>query len=272
MEYLLLSLCILSLVLGIMVIIRDPKENINKAFLVFALSISVWTFNGYYRQPNPPLEVIRLSYGLATLIGLAYLIWIYYFLQKSIPRVFFYFVIPIAFTLFSMMAFTDLGIKNLRSVNPLGFDGDLGAFYPLITAFFTLVIFSSLYYLVKGRMNTSDPVRKKKISIIIWGISLFALTAFSVDFWIPRVFGKSHYTLFDNISFLIILCCMAYVMLKHIVVPIKNNLPTPEVKDTAIENNVPISNLESEKTYGEYMNKTPKVADTSDVDSTYKNM
>ncbi len=45
-------------------------------------------------------------------------------------------------------------------------------------------------------------------------------------------------------------------MLKHITVVVKNDLAVPEVRDATIGNNVPIPNLEQEKTYGEYMDKT----------------
>ncbi len=272
MQYLIASLGIVSLFLGITVILRNHTEKTHIAFLCFTLSLSVWSFNNFYRYPQPSLEVLRVSYGLAVLMGMTYLIWIYFFLKRSIPKVFFYLVIPAFLALFFITTKTDLILKNLYSANEAGFDGELGSYYLLFTAFFTLVIFLSLYYLIQGRVAATDLVQKKKITIVIWGISLFALNSFSVDFWIPRVFGKLHYTLFDNIGFLILLSCMAYVMLKRITVnvndhPLMDHTPITLSKDGELS----LPPLEAEKTYDEYFDKAPKVVDSQETDTTYSN-
>jgi len=272
MEYLILSLGILSFILGITLILKSHKEKTNIAFLFFTLSLSAWTLNNYYLHPSPPLEVIRLSYGLAIVIGMTYLIWLYLFLKKTIPHFFFYLVIPAFLSLFGIAVHTDLIIKNLYSVNAIGFDGELGSYYLLFTSFFTFVIFSSLYHMIQARTATQNLVQKKKITIIIWGISLFALNSFSVNFWIPRVFGKLNYTLFENIGFLILLLCMAYVMLGRITIGVNNN---HLVQDTAVlppDDNAVLPHLEPEKTYEECMDKTPTVVHTEGPDTTYKNL
>lgn len=216
MKYLIASLGIASLIFGTTAILRNYKEKTHIAFLFFTFSISAWTLNNYYLHPSPPLEVIRLSYGFAIIIGITYLIWTYYFLKRNIPKLFFYLALPASCALFLITVYTDKIIKNLYSATAIGFDGELGEYYFLFTAFFTLVIFSSLYNLIQGRMQSTVMTHNKNVTIVIWGISLFALNSFSVDFWIPRVFGKLHYSLFDNIGFLILLSCMAYVMLRRV--------------------------------------------------------
>jgi len=216
MEYIIASLGIASLMFGITAILRNFKEKTYIAFLFFTLSLSAWTFNNYYLHPSPPLEVIRVSYSLTVIMAMMYLIWIYFFLKRNIPKFFFYLVIPAFIVLIYITASTDFIIKELYSTSAIGFDGQLGQYYFLFTTFFTLVIFSSLYYLIQGRIHSTSVAEKKNITVVIWGISLFALNSFSVDFWIPRVFGKLHYSLFDNIGFLILLSCMAYVMLRRV--------------------------------------------------------
>ncbi len=272
MEYLILSLGILSLILGISVILKSHKENTNIAFLFFTLSLGAWAFNNYYMHPNPPLQVLRMSYGLAIVMGMTYLIWIYSFLKKSVPRPFLYVTIPAFLVLFGITVHTDLIIKALYSTNGVGFDGELGSYYLLFTSFFTFVIFFSLYHLIQTRITTQDLILRKKITIVVWGISLFALNSFSVDFWIPRVFGKLHYTLLDNIGFLVLLLCMTYVMLARIKVSVKNNLL---LQDTMVElyldNNEILPNIEPIKNYDEYMNRAPEVIHSVGPDTTYKN-
>jgi hypothetical protein len=190
MHYLILSFSIINLLLGVVVLIQTKKEIKNITFLFFSGFASLWTFNNFYLRLNPQVEFLRLSYGLGVLVAFLCLVWVYLFLRDKLSVLIKYIVLPLTLILFLVTTFTDKIVENLYSIEPLGYEGKLGAFFGFYSAFFSIIIFLAIYNLAQSFYFASDKDEKSQIKYVLFGISFFAATSFVVSFLVPLIFHK----------------------------------------------------------------------------------
>jgi signal transduction histidine kinase len=110
--------------------------------------------------------------------------------------------------------FTDKIVENLYSIEPLGYEGKLGAFFGFYSAFFSIIIFLAIYNLAQSFYFASDKDEKSQIKYVLFGISFFAATSFVVSFLVPLIFHTLAFTVIDNFSFSIFLIVIAYTIIK----------------------------------------------------------
>lgn len=215
MEYFILSLSIINFLLGLIILIHSNHQKENIIFLFFAFCVSIWTLNNFYLRISPDVEVLRISYALGSIVALSYLMWVYSFLGKKISFLIKFIIIPFAIALFAITLFTNFMVRELHSINMLGYEGELGSLFSIYSFYFTIIIFLAIYNLIMGRRETSDPLKKKQITSVVYGALFFACVSFVVSFWIPVIFNTLKYTVLDNFSFSVLFFCIVYAMVRN---------------------------------------------------------
>lgn len=168
---------ILSFLLGVFTLIKNPKSAVNRLWFFTSLAVTVWSVGYILAMSSSSAEAanfnLKIVYTGATLIPILFFHFLCVFLMKNKKTILGigYFLAAIFLILFYFSSYI---IKGSRYLNNFGFFEDIKApgFYIFLTYFFFFV-FLSAYYLIKS-YKKSDGIRKKQI-LYIFLASIFGL-------------------------------------------------------------------------------------------------
>ena len=215
MPYLILFFSVVNFLLGLVILLQTRRDKVNIAFLIFALSASIWTFNNFYLRFNPVVESLRVSYSLGIIVATLALIWVSLFLKKRLSF-FTALVLPVVSLIVAAVTInSNLVINKLDTVTGLGYEGELGSLFQGYSLYISFLIFFVIFILLKSFNKETDPIRRSQIGYVLTGISFFALVSLTVSFIVPVFFNTLSFTVLDNFSFSIFLAAIVYAILKH---------------------------------------------------------
>ncbi|GEM_PF-4450364 len=206
----------LTLVLGIFVFFKSPKEKLNRLFFIFTISIFVWLFFfgiGYsIVSPHLALFIFRLAYLGVVFIPVNCLHFHLEFLGIYKPK-----TIRILYSiscLFLILSQTNYFFTSVKRYF-WGFYPQAGSLYIPFIFFFSLVIGSSsvllVYQLLRGFVK-GDAQNFKYQQLKYLALSFIIAYTASVDY--IAKFGVEFYPFgYLNITFFVIL--LTYAILRH---------------------------------------------------------
>ncbi len=215
MQYIILFFSIVNLLLGVIILIHSKHEKENVTFLTFAFFASLWTFNNFYLRVNPEVTILRGSYALGLIVATFGLIWSYFFLKKNLPVLVKFVILPLSIFFFFVTLFSDSVVRSLASIKQLGYEGELGQWFNIYSAYFTVVIVLIIYEFFLRLRQEKDESKKVQIRYVLAGAFFFALISSIVSFLIPTFFHTLRFTILDNFSFSIFLFAIVYAILKQ---------------------------------------------------------
>jgi len=182
---------ITSLILGVFVLWKNPKDKINRSFFYFCFSVFIWSFGYYFWQISKDSDTalfwLRLLTFGSALIPLFYLYFSLVFAKKERNKgVAYFFIISIILALLSLTNYLVVGVGKKLIFN---FWPIPGALYPfLLLVFFAYTIYSSVILYIEYK--NSSGLRKEQLKYILFG--------FIVGF----IGGSTNFLLWYNIPFL----------------------------------------------------------------------
>lgn len=212
------SLSILaSLVLGLVVFFRNPKNIVNRFFTLFTLPIAGWLVTLFILANVSSYHLVslsaRLNSAFLVLLGFALFYFAYYFPEKTFSLTP---VLNFAFTLetFGLITFTLLtleitGVKLVAGESLTTY----GRLYPLFVIHFLIYSGSSLLVLLSKRTKFRGFPRAQ-IECLLLGLAGALILGVMLHILLPWLFNVYNLQLLRPLSILVFLGITAYGMVK----------------------------------------------------------
>ncbi|MFA5840249.1 MAG: ATP-binding protein [Candidatus Margulisiibacteriota bacterium] len=218
------AVSIINLLMGLLILLKDPKNKINISFSIFAVSISLWvaTWAMTFWVDD---QTSKLFWTRMMLFG-----------PSIIPTSFLYFSIifprnEIKVSIFSLIAFffapsiiflafvpTDFYIKTIK-VASWGIDFTPGAGYLAHSIFLASFVFATLFYL-GAKYTRYKGIDRGRILYVLIGVLIAATTGVLVNYLLPLI-GITWLNKFGPLATTAVVACTAYAIIKHELMDIK---------------------------------------------------
>lgn len=205
--------------LGTVVLMRNPRHRLHRSFFALSLSASLWILTNlvFAAVPNPDLQydMALLSYGGAGLLGLFFLQYCLGLANVKWPNLLAIgsYVLGFAMTGFSVLpgaiAQSVVDNKILTNSVPLMLYG-LYVFTYLITGIIVLL----------WRRAKSKGVERSKITIVLLGLVLAAIVGVALNLVLP-ILGNYEFVKLGPVATLILVATSTYAIVHHRLFDIK---------------------------------------------------
>ncbi|CAN5419664.1 hypothetical protein BH10PAT3_BH10PAT3_2440 [soil metagenome] len=212
LDFLILAICSLAIILlGLLIISRNPTQKINRLFSFLAFSVTFWTAFNYFSIVYPVnLACTRLVFlgGVLTAFSL---VWFVASFPSDVPkrkvllkinRIFTAVMLPVVF----LPQFIERVTKDSIITSYL---------YPLfiIYALFALVV---LILIIKSQIkNAKLASQKQQVVMVSWGVLLYAVLAVVSNVLLPLFVNNWSSSRFGPIFSLLLVGVVAYSIIKH---------------------------------------------------------
>jgi len=211
---------VLNLLLGLFVLIRNPKKAVNKVFFLLAVCFSFWSFSLYFYSFTDILIGslwIRLTYSMVILIVVLILYFSFIFPFESFRKArilawligLFYLGVS-----FWLLFFTDLWVVEVVTNSANGIQTILGPGY-LWWVIMGWVIWGWAIINFVIKLRSADPYSKSQINYFWVGFLFFSISSTILDVIIPLVFHDTSYFLHSVYGNLFFSGAIAYAIIKH---------------------------------------------------------
>ena len=202
-----------SFLMGLLVYLKDRKNNLNRSWFVFSVFVASWSILLYFvTSAKTEAEALSWQYLLdifALGIPVAYFYFIVNFLDLKISRAFSWAIFGITLNLayFSTTTFFKIGIVKKFTF----FWVDTGPYYFIFPVFFLSLILYALWFLVSAyHQNKNNITRREQIKYqIIAGIVGFVG---GVVNFLPQLFNVFP---FGSHVILVYISLVSYLILKY---------------------------------------------------------
>ncbi len=174
---------ITSIVIGLLVLLKDRKNKINFSFFLFSFSIAFWSL-GYcfWQLSNTPEAALFWTHFLmlgAGYIPVTYLHFVYNFLdlKRNIMVILGY----IFFTVFIPFNYTKLFIAGLNPYIGVNYWPIAGPFFSVFLIVWSFYVLYATILLFK-EYGKSEGIRKEQIKVLLYGI-VFGFICGSTNFF-----------------------------------------------------------------------------------------
>ncbi|MFA6566184.1 MAG: histidine kinase N-terminal 7TM domain-containing protein, partial [Candidatus Paceibacterota bacterium] len=208
---------ILNLLLGTVILLRNPKNPLHYYFFVFVTSTFVSIGIDFVFRFFPTLFVLQSAYAFAVLIPLTLFLWILQFCNISFSRISTWKKILLFFPticLFVLCYMDGLVVKKVFSLTILGYRGELGPFFIFYSLYYVIYIGIAFFFLFNEYKNNNDSTRKIQIGFVTTGILLYSISATTLCLIFPNYFGIFDFTLLDAPSLFFFIVLTFYAILK----------------------------------------------------------
>lgn len=206
---------------GVLVLLNNPKSATNRLFAILAASLVIWpVFNYFSLATSQHLLFMRLVMVSATLI-----MGSFYFLAHVFPDAAFklslkykiaieYLLLTMALSM-SPWLFIDVQIEGQNLVPQAG---------PAIVLFMGLLIYflpAGFIYLYKKMKTERNMAVRKQTSYLLYGSLLMFGSILVLNFALPVIFADSRFVTYGPLLNLVFLGIIAYSMMHHALFDIK---------------------------------------------------
>lgn len=222
--YIAYIICVVILIsLGVVAILTDRKSSNNKAFLGITIISVYWVaslFLTYYFGDRGNVELstffIRLANSAGILAGFILAIFFYYFPRKTFEASSTAKIILLIATVFffTISSFTALIEKLVIIEGGEIIQEDYGPLAGLFAIFSFGLIFLALGIGIK-KMFILHGLERKKIKIVVIGLSAFVIVTVTTNFVIPLLYGKNYLVKESVLFSLLFTIPVFYSLQKH---------------------------------------------------------
>jgi signal transduction histidine kinase len=211
-----LATAVLFILLATFVYYRGKDNLTNKAFSLFLLSISLWSY-GVYKQSlateyDDAMFWSRVLHVGAVLIPVFFLHFSLAFANIRKPFLLSTFYLGSGFFIFLILFFNELFLREVSPILTFKYYPKAGPLYPAyLTGFFASAVMS-WFFLFKAYRSSSDELRRNQVGYVLIG-TLFGYaggsTAFFLVFDVP-IFPYANYGLVPLCGLLISIAIVRY--------------------------------------------------------------
>jgi signal transduction histidine kinase len=207
-----------ALVLGIFVYTKNPRSKINKSFAITSTLFSFWILDNFFMGLTNSHFLARNVYALGSLLFPSVLIFTSEFCGNSVSKIrkVVYWAIG---SLFFILSFTKLFIKEIISVKLGTFEGTYGIIFYFWSAYMTLFIIYTVFVFVKY-YRISQGLKKLQIKYVATGFISTGIFGILVDVILPLL-GNKNWMAIDSTAPLLYLSFTAYAIIKYRLMDIK---------------------------------------------------
>jgi two-component system NtrC family sensor kinase len=204
-----------NLVLGLIVLSRNPSGPVHRHFAFFTLSVAVWTLSStfvlvHYHSPL----VARLPFAAASAIPLAFLLFTSVFPTSTPPPPRPAFTIAIAIGLLSVfLSFTPLILDSAIVVDG-AVQAVYGPLYPAFCIYFTFCLGFSLHLLTR-KMRSLTGLQKLQVRYLFLGVLLSAIGATITNLAVPLLFATSRLSRYGPLFGLPMSAMIAHAIVRY---------------------------------------------------------
>lgn len=215
-----LTISIINLFLGLSVYLNDRRATLNRLFLLFIISVTIWSSTNFLEEITNNKTLIsilwRIDFGSALLVGLSFLFFSYYFPFKNrkSSRKLLAAISIIVFLTIIVSISTNLVVKEIQYYsNGIKFiNGELFIFYEFII----FILFGHSIFNLLKKIRISQGETKKQIIYILIGFLISTAIALVTNLIIPRFLQTpTSISKFGVYSIIFFTVFTAYAITKH---------------------------------------------------------
>lgn len=206
------------IILGLFVLLNNPKRKMNRYFFIFNLSIFVWLLTLFFADISVSEAVaiwlLRFALFSGTFVFLAFLYFSFCFpsdtrISKNV-KIFLSAPLVIA----ALLSFTPAAIGSVEITEFGAQPKDIGLIYTLTDILSILYIVIGIIFILAKYKKYNSP-QKLQTKIFISGLSIAVLANIFTGFIFTHLNINSSATYLGGFSLLIFSCFMAYAIVKH---------------------------------------------------------
>ncbi len=208
-----------NILLATFVLIRSPRNWVNRSFFIFVGALSFWTISVGMLQHEKTLFWSDLSLFSGDLIGISFILFAKYFPEGkpvSFKFTFWFFILPA--TLFIILApfrpFVSGIIVNGDEIQPV-----IGPLYPPLMMW---LIFSPIFgcYILFRKFRQSLGLAKSQLKFVFIGFVIFLFCIVITNVILPSI-GNGRLAFIGPVFTLILVGFASYAIIKHRFLDIK---------------------------------------------------
>ncbi len=208
---------LVNIVLGLLVYLRNRRGTVNKVFLLFILSVVVWTSSNFFVDRSESYSG-ALFWTKITFIASYYIASFLYFFSFVFPnrqlkqsRKIFYLFTPALFL--TAATFTDLVIGGVKDISIHPIAPTFGPLYYFFVLYFLVYIALTFVNLLK-RFRQSIGIQKAQIKYLILGLFIAVIFGVTTNLILP-LFNYSSLSNFGVYSTIFFFIFTTYAIVKH---------------------------------------------------------
>jgi signal transduction histidine kinase len=183
-----LIIIILNLILGFLVLFKNPKKEINKLFFWLVIFIVLWITSNYLENENLSISLrsffLKLDFALAPFLALSFLFFCISFSQFLLKK-HIKFILLIIAGLLSLFSFSDYLIKNITILGET-IIFNTGILFPFYYIFLIFIVFFGCYKLIICYRKSSG-LKKVQSLYILFGLSLTSFFVLTLNLILPQI-------------------------------------------------------------------------------------
>jgi signal transduction histidine kinase len=214
--FILYTVCSANIILGLVVLLKNPRKNLNRAFFYFVCAVSFWTIFNFLTDNVTSLSFSLWSARLANFSALLGVYCFWYFCSlytSSLSRqknLLISLVLPFAL----LLSLTPLAIKDVTSIATAA-NQEVGPLYWLVVVILVFGFAGLALELINGMNNAKDPLKKTHIKLILTGTTLTFVLSVSTNILLPLLGVPWSVSRFGPIFTFILVAFVAVGIIKH---------------------------------------------------------
>ncbi len=185
---LIVIIIILNLILGVLVLAKNPRNRINRSFFLMVMFVIAWTVVNYLENENLGISLrslfLRLDFLLASFLIFFFLSFCLNFSQLLLKKAVKFFLLILSI-LFGLLSLSNYLIKNI-AITDKTIIFEAGALFPLYTLFI-IICFALGCYKLAASYRDSIGVKKVQLIYILVGLSSTAIILLFLNLILPQI-------------------------------------------------------------------------------------
>jgi len=182
--------CVLNFILGILVLLKNPREKLSQLFAISNIVTSAWLAVNLLMVAAPSYQWgifwLEAAYAFGSLMPVTNILWMFELCGKKPKKWVKNLILVSSAIIFSICFKQGLVVGEAKRLSTGGFEEiSRGAMFPIFAAYIILVLAYMIYTLVVTFVRSKDQELKNKILYVAVGAFLYIATVIIVDFVLP---------------------------------------------------------------------------------------
>lgn len=208
---------ICGLVLGSMVLFKNPKNTINRSFFVYTLFMVLWSVSNYFADlPVNPLFWNRATFFSAALLAMSLYFFTIVFPAGSIKKhqkIYLIASLPAAFLSWTPGIVSGIS-ERLSNGTVSGFNPSYGSLYVFFVVYFSAMLMIGMYHIfIKSRKLTGS--KRVRVRYFGLGIGLAITIGLLTNVVLPSLANDSSSAKFAPLALLVLVTITSYAIIRH---------------------------------------------------------
>lgn len=206
-----------SLLLGLIVVVKNPSKPINQKFGLLALSLTTWSVFNYLADHAVTQNLLftRLTFLGGVMAVFSVLLFIRNFPSDTILRGKLYINLQFLFSLILVpIVFLPDFVPSVTKKD-IGISVQTGMLYPIFLGYLAYSLFILALIIIRQYKAAINLLQKQQVKIISEGIVLYAVFAITSNVLLPEVIDNWSSSRFGPAFTLFLIVMSAYAIVKH---------------------------------------------------------